>query len=244
MLKHSHLLTFLTAMSARPALFHCIGEDTWEELIPHLEGLSPSDAEGYLPGKGMRQCCGDPSRWLHQVLGLLQEAKSELCHGRNPLQTALPMGVQWDMSQQQDSAPHQQTGWGQSPRGSAAHLSPSSRSLILALSSSPQRTAWARTLLISSTKTPCVRAGGSLHTPSVSPIHLQAILRTLHKDQILTSTFALICWRFSSGICPIGLLLFRKNSLRVTSLLMGKYHFVRLIFICHLHTHGVLEQSQ
>lgn len=36
MLKHSHLLTFLTAMSARPALFHCVGEDTWEEFIPHL----------------------------------------------------------------------------------------------------------------------------------------------------------------------------------------------------------------
>lgn len=148
------------------------------------------------------------------------------------------------MSQQQDSAPHQQTGWGQFPCGSAAHLSPSSRSLILALSSSPQRTAWARTLLISSTKTPCVRAGGSLHTPSVPPVHLQALPRTLRKDQILTSTFVLIWWRFSSGICPIGLLLFRKNSLRVTSLLMGKYHFVRLIFICHLHTHGVLEQSQ
>lgn len=93
-------------------------------------------------------------------------------------------------------------------------------------------------LLVSSAKTPCVRAGGSLHTPSLPLIHLQAILRTLREGQILTSVFALIWWRFSSGICPIDLLLFRKDSLRVTCLHTGKYHFVGLVVICHWHTLG------
>lgn len=39
-----------------PALFHYVGENTWEELIPSLASLlcgsEPSDAGGYFPAGG------------------------------------------------------------------------------------------------------------------------------------------------------------------------------------------------
>lgn len=62
MVKHSHLLTFLTAERHICGLHYFIAleKTRGKNLFLTFEGLSPSDAGGYLPGKGMGRCCGEP----------------------------------------------------------------------------------------------------------------------------------------------------------------------------------------